>query len=116
MKRIVTACVLLLVIVFGCVMEYRAVSQTADTLSAAIAGQTDPAILLENYAVWQDKKPLLSSMIEHSEIDQVETLYLRAIQAAKNHDLNETRLQVTELTGMLEHLSELQFPHLYNIF
>lgn len=55
-------------------------------------------------------------MIAHNEIDQIETLYLRAMQAAENQDINETRLQVAELTGMLLHLSQIQFPHLYNVF
>lgn len=116
MKRIVAAFVLLCLIVFGCVMEYRTVSQTANTLSASVAGQTAPEILSASYAVWQEKKNLLSAMIAHNEIDQIETLYLRATQAAENQDVNETRLQVAELTGMLMHLSQLQFPHLYNVF
>ena len=116
MKRIVTAYVLFSLIVFGCVMEYRTVSQTAETLSASIAGQTDTRILYESYTQWQSKKPLLSSMITHTEIDQIENSYRRAIQASENQDLNETRLQVAELTGLLAHLSQLQFPHLYNIF
>lgn len=116
MKRIVAACVLLSLMVFGCVMEYRTVSQTANTLSASVAGQTAPEVLHANYTEWQNKKNLLSAMIAHNEIDQIETLYLRAIQAAENHDENETRLQVAELTGMLMHLSQLQFPHLYNVF
>lgn len=116
MKRIAAAIVLLFVIVFGCVMEYRTVSLTAQTLSASVCGQTEFSVLHESYTAWQSKKSLLSAMIAHNEIDQIETLYLRAMQAAENNDLNETRLQVAELTGMLRHLSQLQFPHLYNIF
>lgn len=116
MKRIIAAITLLSLMVFGCVMEYRTVSQTANTLSASISGQTAPEALHASYAEWQSKKNLLSAMIAHNEIDQIETLYLRAIQASENQDLNETRLQVAELTGMLMHLSRLQFPHLYNVF
>lgn len=116
MKRIITACVLLFLIVLGCIMECHTVLQTTSTLSASIAGQTAPEVLSASYAEWQKKRNLLSAMIAHDEIDQIETLYLRAMQAAKNHDLDETRLQVAELSGMLTHLSELQFPHLYNIF
>ncbi|MBS5150324.1 MAG: DUF4363 family protein [Butyricicoccus pullicaecorum] len=116
MKRIVTACVLLLLIIFGCVMEYRTVSQTANALSASVSGQTAPEVLSASYAEWQDKKDLLSAVIAHNEIDQIETLYLRAMQAAKNQDIDETRLQVAELTGMLLHLSQIQFPHLHNVF
>lgn len=116
MKRIVAASILFLLIVFGCVTEYRAVSNAAESLSASVSGQTDSRVLYESYTQWQSKKPLLCSMIAHNEIDQIETLYLRAIQAAKNQDLDETRLQVAELTGMLMHLSETQFPHLYNVF
>ena len=116
MKRIITACVLFLLMVFGCAMEYRTVSQTANALSASVSGQTEPEILSASYAEWQSKKNLLSAMIAHNEIDQIETLYLRAMQAAENQDINETRLQVAELTGMLLHLSQLPFPHLYNVF
>ncbi len=116
MKRLVAACVLLSLISFGCITEYRTIANTANTLAAAVSGQTDTEILYESYSEWSRKKPTLSAMIAHPEIDQIENLFIRAIQASRNEDLNETRLQVAELTGMLRHLSELQFPHLYNIF
>lgn len=116
MKRLIAACVLFSLILFGCIAEYWTVSNTADTLAAAVSGQTDPAILYESYQQWSEKKTTLSAMIAHTEVDQIENLFVRALQASRNQDLNETRLQVAELTGMLRHLSELQFPHLYNIF
>ncbi len=116
MKRLAAACILLALIGFGCVAEYRTVASTANALASAVTGQTDTMTLYENYEIWSRKKPLLSAMVAHPEIEQIEALFLRALQASRNDDLDETRLQVAELTGMLRHLPELQFPHLYNIF
>ena len=42
-------------------------------------------------------------------------LYRRAIQAARNRDQNEARLQVAELSGALRHIAEMEFPSLHNI-
>ena len=109
MKRIITACVLFLLMVFGCAMEYRTVSQTANALSASVSGQTEPEILSASLCRMAKQKKLASAMIAHNEIDQIETLYLRAMQAAENQNIYETRLQVAELTGMLLHLSQIQF-------
>ena len=116
MKRLIAACVLLALILVGCIAEYRTISTTSNTLATALSGQTDTQALYASYTEWSKKKPVLSAMIAHAEIDQIENLFRRAIQASENEDINETRLQVAELTGMLLHLSELQFPHLYNIF
>lgn len=115
MKRLITACVLLVLLCAGCFVQYRAVTSASNQLAAAVSGQTDPAVLAACYADWSDRKPLLTSVIRHTEIDQIETLYRRAIQAADNHDLNETRLQVAELTSMLERLAALEAPLLRNI-
>lgn len=116
MKRLIAACTLLLLLGVGCVVEYQAVARTTDGLAASVADQTDPAVLAACFEDWTSHKPLLAALIRHNEIDQIENLYRRAIQAANNHDLNETRLQVAELTGMLRHLPELEFPSLHNIF
>ena len=107
MKRLIAACTLLFLLSVSCFAEYQAVARTTDALAAAVDGQTDPAA---------NHKPLLASLIRHNEIDQIENLYRRAIQAANNRDLNETRLQVAELTGMLRHLPELESPSLHNVF
>lgn len=116
MKRLITACTLLFLLSVSCFAEYQAVARTTDALAAAVDGQTDPAVLTECFDAWADHKPLLASLIRHNEIDQIENLYRRAIQAANNRDLNETRLQVAELTGMLRHLPELEYPSLHNVF
>lgn len=116
MKRLIAACTLLVLLSVGCFVEYQSVARTTDTLAAAVDGQTDPAVLTACFDDWATHKALLASLIRHNEIDQIENLYRRAIQAANNDDLNETRLQVAELTGMLRHLPELEFPSLHNIF
>lgn len=116
MKRLLVACALLLGLIAGCVVEYMAVTRATDKLSAAVSGQTDAVVLQMCFADWNTHKPMLAALIRHNEIDQIENLYRRAIQAAQNNDLNETRLQVAELTGMLQHLSKLEFPSWHNIF
>ena len=116
MKRLLVACALLLGLIIGCFVEYTAVSRATDELSAAVSGQTDAVVLQMCFARWNTHKRVLAALIRHNEIDQIENLYRRSIQAAQNNDLNETRLQVAELTGMLRHLSELEFPSWHNIF
>lgn len=115
MRRLITACTLLIVLSISCFVEYQAVFRTSSALADAVDGQTDPAVLTECFDAWNDHKTLLASLIRHTEIDQIENLYRRAIQAADNGDFNETRLQVAELTGMLRHLPALEFPSLHNI-
>lgn len=115
MKRLITACALFALLIGGCFFEYQTVSRTTDALASAVSGQTEPAVLAACFADWQACRPLLASLVRHAELDQIDTLYRRAIQAARNHDPNETRLQVAELSGALRHIAEMEFPSLHNI-
>ena len=115
MKRLVTACALFVLLIGGCFWEYQTVSRTTDTLALAVSGQTDPAVLTACFDDWQACRPLLASLVRHAELDQIDTLYRRAIQAARNHDQNEARLQVAELSGALRHIAEMEFPSQHNI-
>ena len=115
MKRLITACALLALLAGGCILEYQAVSRTTDALALAVSGQTEPAALSACFADWQARRPLLAALVRHAELDQVDTLYRRAIQAARNRDPNETRLQVAELTGALRHIADMEFPSLHNL-
>ena len=89
--------------------------QSALVTALAVSGQTDPAVLTACFDDWQACRPLLASLVRHAELDQIDTIYRRAIQAARNHDQNEARLQVAELSGALRHIAEMEFPSLHNI-
>lgn len=116
MKRVIMACLLFSFLLASCILEYQTILRTTDHLITAVSNQDTPIGLYRAQQEWQSSKSLLSGLIRHNEIDQIENLYRRAIQAAENQDKNETRLHVAELTGVLAHLPEMEFPYLHNIF
>lgn len=126
MKRLCIAIALLAGMIWGCFLSY----QTLDRTTAELAGQvakTDAllssgaweeayAALQESYYSWERRQPLLGALVRHNELDDIENLFLRAMQAMDNADENEYRLQSRELQGMLLHLPEMEQPVTQNIF
>lgn len=126
MKRVITACILLLILAGGCALGYRTVHNYTEALSVAVdaartealSGKTSEGarILADAYQDWKKREPVLCAIVRHTELDQIENIYLRAIQAADNDDTHEMLLQTKELSGMLRHLAEMEAPTMQNIF
>lgn len=72
--------------------------------------------LNQAYIAWNDKQSLLGALVRHNELDDIENLFLRALQSIDNEDRNEYLLQTRELRGMIEHLLEMEQPSIQNIF
>ncbi|MCB6364827.1 DUF4363 family protein [Intestinibacillus massiliensis] len=126
MRRLIVAILLLAVMIFGCFASYNRL----DLLTQELAGhvlesdallQTGDragadAILQETYHLWSDHRSMLGALVRHNELDDIENLFLRTMQAMDNHDNNEYFLQSRELYGMLLHIPEMELPSIENIF
>lgn len=125
MKRVAAAGVIFLLLILGCAGAYLSVDQITKSLAAEVqaaydalgAEDSDRAseIMRTSYQNWRGHHELLGALVRHNEIDEIENLYLRAIQCAENCDSDEGRMQTRELAGMLRHLTEMEQPRIGNI-
>lgn len=126
MKRLIVAICLLTALVFGCFFSYtnldRMTGSLADRVAAAdallAAGDTDGtyAAFQESYQLWRRRQQPLGALVRHDELDEIENLFLRAMQSLDDGELNEYRLHSRELQGMLRHIPEMEQPTIQNIF
>lgn len=125
MKRVITACFLMIFLIGSCFISYNYINKTTKLLSNHLNAASD-AINLHDftaaqvqmkklYAHWSESSEKLSSLSRHNEIDDIERLFQRAGQAVLNHDKNEALSQIRELNAMLLHLPEMERPTLSNI-
>lgn len=125
MKRLVTACILLLALSIGCGVSLGAVTRTTGRLAASVEqaraaaqdGRPDACqrALLDSRMQWQRAQPFLGSVVRHNELYQADLLYARAIQAAESHDPDELMLQTSELVRLLHQIAAMERPSLHNI-
>ena len=125
MKRVAAACAIFVLLILGCAGAYLSVDRVTQSLAAevqlahdALASENyDEAsrIMQNGYRNWRSQHELLGALIRHNEIDEIENLYLRAIQCTKNEDSDEGQMQTLELSGMLRHLTEMERPSAGNI-
>lgn len=119
MKRIAAACVIFVLLIAGCGGAYRLIDRTTARLADevtrahdALGGDAGSAaqMLETSYGSWRRAHELLSALVRHDEIDEIENLYLRALQCAEDGAVEEGRMQTRELAGMLRHLAEMERP------
>ena len=125
MKRVTAAGAIFLLLILGCAGAYWSVDQVTKSLAAEVQAAHDALgaedcgraseIMCASYQNWRGHHELLGTLVRHNEIDEIENLYLRAIQCAENGDRNEGRMQTRELAGMLRHLTEMEQPRIGNI-
>lgn len=126
MKRMIVAVILLLVLVGGCFWGYQKLDllsqevsnhvAQADALLDAKDRDTAYADLLEAYQLWRSRQPLLGALVRHDELDEIENLFLRAVQSMHDGEWSAYRLHSRELQGMLAHIPEMERPSIQNIF
>lgn len=126
MKRMIVAVILLLVLVGGCFYSYQKLDllsqevsnhvAEADMLLEAKDRPTAYANLLEAYQLWRSRQPLLGALVRHDELDDIQNLFLRALQSMHDGEWSEYRLHSRELQGMLAHIPEMERPSIQNIF
>ena len=126
MKRLLIAVLLLVLIITGCFVGYNRLDLLTQELADHIlesdallqTGDRDEAgaVLQETYHLWSDHRNMLGALVRHNELDTIQNLFLRAMQAMDNQDNNEFYLQTRELHGMLLHLPEMERPSINNIF
>lgn len=126
MRRLLIAILLLCLMITGCFVSYNRL----DLLTQELAGHVlevdalvqmenhaeADAILQETYHLWSRNQSMLGALVRHNELDDVENLFLRAMQAMESRDDNEYFLQSRELYGMLLHIPEMELPTVQNIF
>ena len=125
MKRVTAACAIFVLLVLGCAGAYWSVDRVTESLAAEVQRAHDALtsedyeaasrIMQSGYQNWRGRHELLGALIRHNEIDEIENLYLRAIQCVENEDMDEGRVQTRELAGMLRHLTEMEQPSIGNI-
>lgn len=126
MKRLVIACILLLTVtaacIVGCMTVQHAVRDTAAVaVSAREQAQADDLaacvqILQSGQSDWTRRVRLLGAIVRHNELNQIDVLYRRAVQAGQNDDKHELLLQLSELDEMLRQLADMELPTLGNVF
>lgn len=126
MKRLLIAVALLIIIISGCVTAYIRLDLLTQELADHILEsnafletgdrEESNAILQETYNLWLGHRNMLGALVRHNELDTIQNLFLRALQAMDNRDDNEFYLQTRELHGMLLHIPEMERPSIGNIF
>ena len=126
MKRIWIAVTLIVVVIFGCIASqrylYRITMQLSDEIyQADQLAQADnlsgsAKLVYSSYQEWKAHENTIGAIIRHQEMDDIESLYLRALQNANNQDKNEYLVQSKELQGLLLHLADMEKPKIKNLF
>ena len=114
MKRVLIACVLLLSIIAGCIGGYFSIRQITDfsiqtvQSAARAAGGNDIAGALTELqtgqAQWSDHSTILSALVDHQAIDEIDTLYRRAISFAAANEKPHLFSELAALSAALERM------------
>lgn len=125
MKRVVTAVVLMLALSAGCFCANRYIERSTAQLQertaavyTALQQEGIPQArraMADSYALWQQRRAPLSALVRHNELDEIDRLYQRSMQALDNADKNESLLQLRELRGMLRLLPDMEKPTYANL-
>ncbi len=62
------------------------------------------AVFTESYGLWSNHQSMLGAIVHHDEIDEIENIYLRAMQYMENKDDGEYFVESAQLYDMLQHL------------
>jgi hypothetical protein len=126
MKRVWIAAILIVVVIFSCIASqhylYRITIQLSDEIyQADQLAQVDnlsgsAKLVYNSYREWKTHENAIGAIIRHQEMDDIESLYLRALQNANNQDKNEYLVQSKELQGLLLHLADMEKPKMKNLF
>ena len=125
MKRVLIACIILLILGAGSISSYSTIRQITETSIRAVSEaehateQTDAAAALSclqnGHKHWCDASPLLSTLIDHRTIDEIDTLYYRSISFAQSSDLAHLLAELTELSSALERMQKTEHLSIENI-
>ncbi len=126
MKRMIVAVSMLLLLIIGCFYGYQKLDLLSQEIGNHIAEadarlgisehDTAYADLLEAYQLWRSKQALLGSLVRHNELEDIEKLFLRAMQSMHDGEWSAYRLYARELQGTIAHLPEMERPSIQNIF
>lgn len=126
MKRLIVSICLLTALVIGCFWSYGSLNRMTQSLADQVAAADklleagdengSYAALQESYQLWRQRQQSLGALVRHNELDEIENLFLRAMQSLDDDELNEYRLHSRELQGMLRHIPEMELPTIQNIF
>lgn len=126
MKRFIIAIILVVIVIWGCFTTYNYLKNTVEELSSEIF-KADQLVqngdmeacakaVYESYKNWKDREQLIGAIVRHQEMDDIESLYIRALQSANNKDKNEYLINSKELQGLLLHLKDMEKPVMKNLF
>ena len=126
MKRVWIAVFLIVGMIWGCVASQRYLDKItvhlADQIYRAdqLAQEDDMVgsaqLVYDSYREWKSHENAIGAIIRHQEMDDIEGLYLRALQNANNKDKNEYIVESKELQGLLLHLADMEKPKIKNLF
>ncbi len=126
MRRVILAVVLMLVVVGVSIYSNQRLDLLMEELSNHVL-QTDELVRVENdaealavfsesYGLWIDHQSMLGAIVHHDEIDEIENIYLRALQYMKNQDDGEYFVESAQLYDMLQHLVDYTRFKVSNVF
>ncbi len=126
MKRVWIAIFLIVGMIWGCIASQHYLDkitiQLADQIYRAdqLAQEDDmeggAQLVYDSYREWKSHENTIGAIIRHQEMDEIERLYLRALQNANNKDKNEYIVESKELQGLLLHLADMEKPKIKNLF
>lgn len=118
MKRVLIACFLLLSIIAGCIGSFFSIQQRTDSsnqkvrsaIEAAVRNDISQALaeLQSGQTQWTDDCIFLSALVDHQTLDEIDTLYRRAICFASTREVPHLLSELEELSAALERIQNAE--------
>lgn len=97
----------------------RRIAETLeDALSAFDGGNLSEAAALADRAknTWERSAKLLSAMLSHEELDEIDTAFSALDSYRRTQAADEFRSRCAELALRLRHIAQMDIPFYYNFF
>ena len=125
MKRVLIAVALFALLILACCGGYRAVRSTVEATASEVAHaetmlqQGAPAAAIEqletSHARWSESRTLLGTMINHTLLDRIDTLYQRAIHCISAGGITQAFPELAELSASLQRIIDAERLTVENI-
>ena len=125
MKRVMIACFLLLILATGCFLSSFSIDQITDDSDRAVRSAANAAAqnnfpqalaeLQHGQTKWDKTVTLLSALVDHQALDEIDTLYRQAICYASANERSHLLAELAALSAALERMQEAEHLSLETI-
>lgn len=126
MKRVITACVIIALILAASTAALLHLLRVTDELDASLAAIADAieqndipraAQLTDNlHKEWERNEAIMTRYIHHDELDAITGIVARLPMLAKYGETAEYAAEVARLRHLISHIRDAEAPTLPNIF